>query len=88
MRYGVRRFVAAFLLTAGPWRRQVAALQKSCDCSTSRLFRYDPDARKHEQFYEGEVAGGFDPLRSHHLQYNAPFIPPEIQSTAHANAMA
>jgi len=29
------------------------------DIPTGRMFRYDPAAGKHEQFYEGEVVGGF-----------------------------
>jgi sugar lactone lactonase YvrE len=29
------------------------------DIPTGRLFRYDPATRKHEQFYSGEVVGGF-----------------------------
>ena len=29
------------------------------DIPTGRMFRFDPSARRHEQFYEGEVVGGF-----------------------------
>ena len=29
------------------------------DIETGRMFRYDPASRKHEQFYSGEVVGGF-----------------------------
>lgn len=29
------------------------------DISNGRMFRYDPASGKHEQFYEGEVVGGF-----------------------------
>jgi len=30
-----------------------------CDISTGRLFRYEPSTGRHEQFYQGEVVGGF-----------------------------
>jgi D-xylonolactonase len=30
-----------------------------CDIAKGRLFRYDPSTKKHEQFYQGEVVGGF-----------------------------
>jgi D-xylonolactonase len=30
-----------------------------CDIANGRLFRYDPSTKKHEQFYQGEVVGGF-----------------------------
>lgn len=30
-----------------------------CDIPKGRMFRYDPASGKHEQFYEGEVVGGF-----------------------------
>lgn len=30
-----------------------------CDISTGRLFRYHPASGNHEQFYQGEVVGGF-----------------------------
>src|SRR5690348_1989432 len=30
-----------------------------CDIPTGRLFRYDPGNGKHEQFYQGEIVGGF-----------------------------
>jgi D-xylono/L-arabinono-1,4-lactonase len=30
-----------------------------CDIATGRMFRYDPSSGKHEQFYQGEVVGGF-----------------------------
>jgi D-xylonolactonase len=29
------------------------------DIPTGRMFRYDPDTGKHEQFYDGDVVGGF-----------------------------
>src|SRR5437868_4862932 len=29
------------------------------DIPTGRMFRYDPASGKHEQFYKGEVVGGF-----------------------------
>jgi len=35
MEWRLVRLVAAFLLISGPWRRQVAALQKTRDCSSS-----------------------------------------------------
>jgi D-xylonolactonase len=30
-----------------------------CDITTGRLFRYEPSAGKHEQFYHGDIVGGF-----------------------------
>src|ERR1044071_7427962 len=30
-----------------------------CDSPTGRMFRYDPGSRKHEEFYRGEIVGGF-----------------------------
>jgi len=30
-----------------------------CDIPTGRMFRYDPGSRKHEEFYRGEIVGGF-----------------------------
>ncbi len=30
-----------------------------CDIATGRMFRFDPSSGKHEQFYQGEVIGGF-----------------------------
>ncbi len=29
------------------------------DIATGRMFRYDPAADAHEQFYQGEIVGGF-----------------------------
>ncbi len=30
-----------------------------CDIGTGRMFRYEPGTGKHEQFYQGDVVGGF-----------------------------
>ncbi|MEZ4664675.1 MAG: SMP-30/gluconolactonase/LRE family protein [Caldilineaceae bacterium] len=30
-----------------------------CDIPTGRMFRYDPATGQHEQFYAGDVVGGY-----------------------------